>query len=182
MSLLSYDELCTLIDEGVINAPKEHVNSSSIDITLGEDIFVEKLSMYGHGAVDLSVKECNHMQKVKIPPGGYVLQPGAFILAHSQEIFNLPLDISCEYKLKSTMARAGLNHATAGWCDAGWNGSVLTLEFKNTLEQHRLILRAGMKAGQMVFFRHKAVPADRSYAARGSYNGDTSVMTGKGIK
>jgi deoxycytidine triphosphate deaminase len=43
-------------------------------------------------------------------------------------------------------------------------------------------IKPGMKAGQMIFFEHEEVPADRSYAARGQYNNDRSVTAGKGLK
>jgi dCTP deaminase len=72
-----------------------------------------------------------------------------------------------------------LNHLTAGWADAGWNGSVLTLELKNVTNYHEIELRRGDRIGQVIFFEHESVPADRSYAARGRYNGDKSVS---GIK
>lgn len=35
----------------------------------------------------------------------FLLMPGEFILAQSVEVFNLPDDLSAEYKLKSSMAR-----------------------------------------------------------------------------
>ena len=37
MSLLSYSSLLSLVEEGVINAPVEHISGASIDITIGED-------------------------------------------------------------------------------------------------------------------------------------------------
>jgi deoxycytidine triphosphate deaminase len=113
---------------------------------------------------------------------GYVLRPREFILGHSREEFNLPDDIAAEYKLKSSLARAGLGHALAGWCDPGWHGSHLTLELFNSLRHHSLILREGMKIGQMVFFRGKPVPSDRGYRARGQYNGDRGAVASKGVR
>ena len=106
----------------------------------------------------------------------YVLLPGDFILAASVEIFNLPNNISAEYKLKSSMARIGLEHLNAGWCDAGWNRSCLTLELKNMTRHHSIELNYKDPIGQIVFFKHTPVPNDKSYAVRGRYNGDTSVQ------
>ena len=100
------------------------------------------------------------------------LEPNQFILAQTVEMFNLPLDISAEYKLKSSMARIGLEHLNAGWADAGWHGSVLTLELKNISQCQRIRIRPGDAIGQIVFFRHKPVPYEKSYAARGRYNKD----------
>ena len=111
--------------------------------------------------------------------GPYIIYPGEFLLAHSVEIFNLPNNISAEYKLKSSMARIGLDHLNAGWCDAGWHGSVLTLELKNCTRNHEIIIRAGDMIGQMIFFSHEEVPESKSYAGRGRYNNDKTVSGAK---
>lgn len=109
----------------------------------------------------------------------YVLRPGDFILAQSAQVFNLPDHISAEYKLKSSMARIGLEHMNAGWCDAGWHGSVLTLEFKNMTHYHDIVLSLGDPIGQVIFFRHTPVSSEASYRNRGRYNNDRQTT---GIK
>ena len=40
----------------------------------------------------------------------FMLQSGEFCLAETLELFNLPDDISCQFVLKSSRARSGLNH------------------------------------------------------------------------
>lgn len=178
MSLLSYTELCELVERGVItNVEHDQINATSIDITLGDKIMVE--DTLSHQTNDYSERGYPVMGFKGLGPEGHVLVPGEFILAQSQQVFNLPNDISAEYKLKSSMARIGIEHLNAGWCDAGWNGSVLTLELKNMLRTQCIRIRPGDRIGQMVFFKHTPVPADRSYAARGRYNGDKTVS---GIK
>ena len=186
MSLLSYNRLCELVEQGVItNVKHDQINSASIDLTLGSEILVEEDGWdplrFRQGPTEVSLKQRTplSMEKVTLGPNGYRLEPGEFILAQSQQVFNLPPNISAEYKLKSSMARIGLEHLNAGWCDAGWNGSVLTLELKNMTRYHRIVLEQGVGIGQVVFFEHEPVPADRSYAARGRYNGDRTVS---GIK
>lgn len=184
--LLSYNRLVKLIEDGVINAPIENVNASSIDITLGDEILVESKVLAINGGKDfVKLYEKENISFNSVPLGEdhliYFLNPDDFILATSNEIFNLPNNISCEYKLKSSMARNGLEHLTAGWCDAGWNGSKLTLEFKNMTKYHTLLLKPGMKIGQMVFFEHEPVPDHASYAAKGRYNNQTTTTAGKGI-
>lgn len=178
--LLSYLELCQLVDDNVIEGSShEHINSASIDITLGNVLLVEEAVLH-NDFKRLDKKSSLNVRRIELGPDTeYTLHPGEFILAQSKEKFNLPSNISAEYKLKSSMARLGLDHLNAGWCDAGWNGSVLTLELKNTTRNHTIILKAGDKIGQMIFFAHTPVPEDKSYAARGSYNGDTEV---KGVK
>lgn len=189
MSLVSFEDLVELVNKGVITAHFDDINSASIDLTLGDEIMVESCQL--GDAIDISKKEQLNMVKVTIPENGYVLQPGEFILATTSNVFNLPdgagIDIdgfgySGEYKLKSSMARVGLEHLNAGWCDAGWHDSNLTLELKNLTQFHGLRIRAGMKIGQVVLFRHSAIPADRSYAARGRYNKQDGVTAGKGVE
>jgi len=186
--LLSYNELVQLVKDGVINAPIEHINAASIDITLHDTLQLEReVSSKKAKSIDLMAKENLPMMSYQFRQedacGHYFdLRPNEFILASSVEIFNLPNDISCEYMLKSSLARNGLEHLAAGWCDAGWNGSTLTLELKNMSQYYNLRLRPGMKIGQMKFFRHKPVPDHASYATRGQYNNDIGAQSTKELK
>lgn len=177
--LLSYMRLLSLVQDGVITKVEhDQINAASIDLTLGSDIMVEcRPTDYGQRPQEVSLRDRTplNMSRITMGSDGYLLRPGEFILAQSAQIFNLPDNISGEYKLKSSMARIGLEHLNAGWCDAGWNGSVLTLELKNMSQYHGIRIHPGIGIGQIVFFEHDAVPADRSYAARGRYNGDTTV-------
>lgn len=189
MSLLSYLELVELIEQGVIDADPANVNAASIDLTLDNVLMIE---VEEKKIVDLLAKENISMgpfdmstafwEEEEAGAYNYCLSPGEFVLASSREVFNLPNNISAEYKLKSSMARNGLEHLNAGWCDAGWHGSKLTLELKNMTQDHTLILRPGMKIGQVVFFKHTPVPDHASYATKGRYNGQQAVTVSKGIK
>ena len=181
MSLLSYNEILSLLDNNVVKWGRpENVNSSSLDITLGETALVEIETdpFTDTPVISLEDRTPLNMNEVNILDG-ITLRPGQFILACSKEVFNLPNNISAEYKMKSSMARIGLEHMNAGWCDSGWNGSVLTLELKNMSQHHCIKIKAGDLIGQMVFFEHEPVPKRASYAEKGRYNGDTTV---KGIK
>lgn len=181
MSLISYNGLCELVERGVIEGVDfKDINAGSLDIHLGDEVMFEEQVTLGHDrTVDFSKREGLRMSKWNLHERDFLLRPGEFCLAHSREVFNLPNNICAEYKLKSSMARIGLEHMNAGWCDAGWHGSVLTLEFKNMTNYHAHKLVAGMPIGQIVFFECDPVPEDRSYAARGRYNNDKSVS---GIK
>jgi len=177
--LLSYTEICELIEQGIIEgATYESVNSSSLDIHLGKELLIEEMSIYSPlDIISLRSRKPLNTRRLVFPS---VIGPGEFILTQSKEIFHLPNTISAEYKLKSSMARIGLEHLNAGWCDAGWNGSVLTLELKNMTRNHSILLQEGDAIGQIVFFKHTPVPEDKSYAARGRYNNDKTVMGAKG--
>lgn len=177
--MLSYLDLCRLVDTGVI-APVERsaINASSIDIHLGEWIVIEKENPNAKAIVDPHLRTNFPQRIVSLEEigGHYDLAPGEFVLAQSVETFSLPLNISAEFRLKSSGARSGLNNLFACHCDAGWHGSALTLELHNVLRYTSIRLTAGMRIGQMLFHEHKMVPANRSYAVRGRYNNDTSVQ------
>lgn len=186
-SLLSYNELVNLVDARIItNVNHDQINATSIDLTLGPHLLIEgrhpSAADHPRAATRVVLRERTplfmHAWNLDTQ-GPYELMPGEFILAQSVQMFNLPNNISAEYKLKSSMARIGLEHLNAGWCDAGWHNSVLTLELKNMTRNHSIVLHADDRIGQVVFFEHEPVPDDRSYAARGRYNNDDTVS---GIK
>ena len=177
MPLLSYHDIVHLLNTGVVTGSSvELVNATSLDIRLGGTILCESIN---HKVIDYRNREPVEFNERVMDENGWVLGPGDFILAQSVEVFDLPDNISAEYKLKSSMARIGLEHMNAGWCDAGWNGSVLTLELKNMCNRHSILIRPGDPIGQMVFFSHSVVPEHASYSKRGRYNGDNTV---RGIK
>ena len=179
--ILTYNELVQLVEDGHIeNVQPEQINGASIDLTLGDEFWRES---WGEGShmVDLKAKETPGMVFQKSDTISLV--PGEFCLACTKEVFHLPDDIAAHYMLKSSLARAGLNHLFAGFADPGWHGSVLTLEFKNDLRHHSLKLTAGMKCGQMVFFRGTSpVPHEHSYAVRGQYNKSLGTQPSKGVR
>lgn len=193
--LLSYTRLVEECSAGLIyilddkgekrNIPLEHINGASVDVTLGNIILLESNERMA-SMVDLSIKDSNPcFRKIdlnKTPNQCFDIYPGGFFLASTREVFHLPNDIAAEYKLKSTLARKGLQHLFAGFCDPGWNGSNLTLEFKNVLQNHNLRIRLGMKCGQIKFHQVATVPASASYASRGQYNKRTGPAKGEELK
>lgn len=179
MSLLTHTELCELVEQGVIqNVPYENINGASIDVSLADGFYKERCPA-SEKTINLGAKEPPAMIYAT---GRLVLRPGDFALAATEQIFNLPNDIAAVYVLKSSMARAGLNHLNAGFCDPGWHGSALTMEFHNTLRYHAVSLEPGSKCGQIYLFRGEAVPELASYAVRGQYCGDVGVQQSKGVR
>lgn len=173
---MSYLELKELVKDKVIeNCPDELINACSIDVTLGTEILVERPSLAGR---ILSLRDREALATTRIimeTEYGYTLRPGEFILTHSAQVFHIPNNVACEYKLKSSMARIGLQHLLAGWCDPGWNGSCLTLELHNVTRHHSIVIRPNDRIGQMIFFSVKAVPPSASYEGKGRYNNDRTV-------
>ena len=182
MSLLTHRELLELVESGVLeNSDPSLVNAASIDIRLGDSLLVEASGRYKW--CDLSKKQVPPMRELeKDADGGWSLYPGDFALVNTLEVFHLPADIAAEYKLKSSLARAGLNHMLAGWADPGFHNATLTLELKNELKHTILKLHPGMKIGQMVFWRGEPVPDHASYATRGQYNGQKEATPSRGLR
>ena len=177
--LISYNELCEFVERGVITPvdPKD-INGTSIDVHLGPKILVEKPVNYMEFYPIVSLRDKQNVRWVAfdITEGYYDLHPGEFILAHTVEVFDLPADISAEFKLNSSGARIGLDNALATWADPRWHGSTLTLELKTNTRHHVIRLHHGCRIGQMIFHRSEPVPEDKSYAVRGRYLNDKSVQ------
>lgn len=185
--LLSYLELRREAqNRWMTPVPDDNVNASSIDVRLGSvvlqevapsDVAEDELKI-----IELGKREPITHEVVDIEHEPFLLYPGHFVLAQTLETFDLPLDISAEFRLKSSVARMGLSHALAVWCDPGWHGSALTLELHNISQFHVIQLQRGDKVGQMIFHRHYAVPKSASYAARGAYNNDQAATATKPAK
>lgn len=146
------------------------VNPASLDLRMGDNILIE--SSEGPGLVPYSL--AHHTAD-----DPYRLVPGQFVLAETQETFNLPNHLAGQFVLKSSRAREGLQHLLAGYCDPGWHGSRLTLELKNVRQLHWVGLWPGLKIGQMKFLTMDARPL-ASYAVTGRYNADQTVTASRG--
>ena len=118
----------------VVPFDEDLLNPASLDLRLGLYLMVE--SIYSPDLVRINIAD-------KTEDDAFMLQPGEFCLAETLELFNLPNDISCQFVLKSSRARDGVNHLLAGWCDPGWHGSKLTLELKNERLHHAIALYPG---------------------------------------
>lgn len=190
--LLSYNELIEdIVNAGVITQNNGDpidlslVNGASIDITLDKSILVEGRPSPNNRfstIVDLKNKDTINMMKYDIGEEGYDLHPNNFILASTREKFYLPDNIVAEYVLKSSLARSGLQHMLAGYCDPWWSNSHLTLELKNETQFHTLVLKEGMKIGQVKFYKVAHVPHDKGYAVHGQYNDSKGATQSAGLK
>lgn len=173
MSMLSAPRLHKLIEEGVIDALHENVNSASIDVRIGNKILMEEMPPHNNlfeKPIDITAKQSPSFVEMEIPEEGIIIEPGQIFLAATMETFNLPNTISARFDLRSSVGRCFLEHMQAGFADAGWHGAQLTMEFKNMTQYHRLLIKPGMRVGQMIFFEHEDAGED-SYAIKGNYNG-----------
>lgn len=176
--ILVYQELLQLIDNGVIKCGKNAVNPgftdlisqtvqpASIDVHLGDVFKVEnRLS-------NAIVSPCDGKgPELAIVRNSVTLYPGQFCLASIMEEVDLPADISCEFRLCSTVARCGLNQLMATWAECGFRGC-MTLELQNCLQYACSVIKAGQRIGQLIFHRH----AKSDVVYHGRYNGDKSTQ------
>ena len=144
----------------------EQVNPASYDVRLGSVIKREGIGNEERW-VDVPIDETP-----------YIMAPGEFVLASTQEFVRVPHDLECVFNLKSSRGREGYEHLLAGYIDPGFHGEV-TLELCNMNRHHRLPLVEGMLIGQLRFSRLDDVPM-RTYAITGRYHGDRGVVASKG--
>lgn len=142
------------------------LNPSSLDLRLGDNIMVE-----ADHTPEMQMQAIANTTKEK----PYLLHPGAFILAETLEIFNMPEDVAGQFVLKSSRAREGLQHMLAGYIDPLFTNSVLTLELKNVRTIHPIPLWRGMKIGQCVFHMLSGTPQQR-YDKVGHYCNRLTVV------
>jgi len=162
-SVLSDGTIMRLVREGRIKIDpwdEALVQPASVDLRLGDSFRV--FHNYRVTSIDLRDPPQNLTEEVKVENGDpFVIHPGEFALGRTMEWVELPEDIVARIEGKSSLGRLGLIvHATAGFCDPGWKGT-LTLEFNN-LTRVPIKLYAGLPICQLSFMTLDA-PALRPY-------------------
>lgn len=93
--------------------------------------------------------------------GFFVLHPGSFVLACTEEKVTIPSDLVGQVDGRSSIGRLGVAvHVTAGFIDPGFEGRI-TLELAN-LGRLAVKLYAGMRLCQLVLYQLSS-PAKRPY-------------------
>jgi dCTP deaminase len=164
-SVLSDGTITRLVDEGRIRIDPWNpalVQPASVDLRLGDSFRV----FHNHraSAIDLRRPPENLTEEVVVPEGeSFIIHPGEFCLGRTLEWVELPDDIVARIEGKSSLGRLGLIvHATAGFCDPGWKGT-LTLELNN-LTRVPIILHPGLEIAQLSFMTLDR-PALRPYGS-----------------
>ena len=133
------------------NYKEKAIQPNSLDVHLGE-----------HFAIQL-----NDGSFEEIVTKEFVLQPGDFVLAVTQEYFYFGSTLHGVLQGKSSWARVGLYVESAGLFDSGFEG-VAVVELTNQ-GKAPLLLRTGQPIAQMVF--QKNLPVLKSYKHKGHYQG-----------
>ena len=132
-SVLSDGTILRLVQDGRIRIDPwdpELVQPASVDLRLGDSFRV--FHNYRASVIDLRRPPENLTEEVVVArEESFVIHPGEFCLGRTLEWVELPDDIVARIEGKSSLGRLGLIvHATAGFCDPGWHGT-LTLELNN---------------------------------------------------
>jgi dCTP deaminase len=167
-SLVDY-QITGYAQEGMIEPfDPEYINPASLDVRLGDVIKVE-----GHHP--------QHPEWINwdmSKDGPYLLKPGEFVLGHTVETVKIPDHLECQFQLKSSRAREGLQHLLAGYIDPGFQGEI-TLELKNVKRFKNILLMPRMRIGQLRFGILDKVPL-RPYHMTGRYMFDKGPVASKG--
>src|SRR5438105_12557391 len=138
------------------------VQPASVDLRLGDSFRV----FHNHraSAIDLRQPPSGLTEEVTLDTNeSFVIHPGEFCLGRTLEWVELPDDIVARIEGKSSIGRLGLIvHATAGFCDPGWKGT-LTLELNN-LTRVPIKLYPGLLIAQLSFMALDR-PALRPYGS-----------------
>ncbi|MBV9941942.1 MAG: dCTP deaminase [Solirubrobacterales bacterium] len=164
-SVLSDATIVELVETGRIQIEpwdQSLVQPASVDLRLGDSFRV----FHNHraSAIDLREPPSGLTEEVVIgKEESFVIHPGEFCLGRTLEWVELPDDIVARIEGKSSIGRLGLIvHATAGFCDPGWKGT-LTLELNN-LTRVPIKLYPGLPIAQLSFMALDR-PALRPYGS-----------------
>jgi dCTP deaminase len=162
-SVLSDGTIRRLVEEGRITIDPwdpDMVQPASVDLRLGASFRV----FHNHrvSAIDLAAPPENLTELVEVGDDEpFVIHPQEFCLGRTAEWVALPDDIVARIEGKSSLGRLGLIvHATAGFVDPGFNGT-LTLEITN-LTRVPIVLWPGKPIAQLSFMTLDR-PAERPY-------------------
>ena len=134
-------DILQMMAEGVFNgASLGNINPASLDLSLGEEI----RDVDGHLVDKLSKDD------------EFIIKPNQFVLAHTLEKINMPINLLGIVKGKSSLARKGLIVEFAGFIDPGFSGQI-TLELKNVSDKP-VTLKKYMRICQLCFLQMDEVP------------------------
>ena len=134
-------DILQMMTEGVFDkAFLSNVNPASIDLSLGEEI----RDVDGHLIDKLGKSD------------EFVIKPNQFVLAHTLERINMPINLLGIVKGKSSLARKGLIVEFAGFIDPGFTGQI-TLELKNVSDKP-VTLKKYMRICQLCFLKMDHAP------------------------
>lgn len=144
------------------------IQPASLDLRLG-NYFLD-ININHTPVIDMQ-KEIKYRETYIEDSDFYMLMPGEFVLAHTDEYIGLPTDICAKVDGRSSIGRQGLFIQNAGFVDPNFEGQI-TLELYNA-NKVPIKLRPGHRICQLVFYRMD-LPANNPY--QGKYQGQTKAQ------
>lgn len=166
MTLSDRDIIAAIKSGRIVVKPKpnfdEQLGSCSLDFHLANTFRVFEHTKYPYYDLKKTYTTEKFMREVKLRPGEpFIMQPGDYVLASTQENLELADDIMGRLEGRSSLGRLGIIiHGTASIFDAGWRG-VITMELGN-LGVLPVTLYPGMRICAMAF-EELSSPSDRPY-------------------
>lgn len=158
---------------------KDNIDQVSMDFHLGRNLKLFKSGGYRFVDTRKGLPP-DAMEEIKLNNGDpFILEPGGFAIASTEEVLKLPRDILGRLEGKSSLARLGiLVHSTAARFDPGWNGAPV-LELGN-LGPKPAILYCGMPICAFTFEKLSA-PVRMGYEGSRSdrYSGSKDAVVSK---
>jgi len=155
------------------------VQPASLDICMGNSFRVFHNARFSHIDLKKPVDELTRLVEIS-DDEAYMLNPGEFVLGRSVEMITLPDDLVARLEGKSSLGRVGLIiHATAGFIDPGFSGTV-TLELSNN-SNLPISLYPNMPIGQLSFMEMTG-SAEHPYGDRhnrSKYQGQTDPTSSR---
>ncbi|THA72542.1 dCTP deaminase [Streptomyces sp. A0642] len=140
------------------------VQPASVDLLLDHYL---RIPARPGAEIDVARVWAGHTTLTEIDEGGWLMQPGDFVLASTVERIALPDDLAGRVEGKSSLGRLGLAvHVTAGFIDPGFAGQI-TLEIAN-LSPWPIRLRRQMPIAQLGLIPMASVP-HRLYGRAGNH-------------
>lgn len=167
---LSETEINSYLESGELKIDRPEggiaVQPSSVDLHLGK-----KAKRYENRNSMVSVwAENTYPETKETAYNTIIIDPGEFILAHTEEVVCLPSGLVGYLQGRSSVGRLGLFVENAGLVDAGFSGD-LTLELFNA-SKNAIELKPGMRICQMTLHKHTNPPnVDYSQQTDSKYQG-----------
>lgn len=154
--ILSDKDILARIAKGdiIITSPrnnyKDQIHASSMDMRLGKYFKVYKHSQFAmldpKNPHEEEITEMFEVEEGK----PFIVQPGEFVLGVTEEKVKVPNDLVARVEGRSSLGRLGLLiHATAGFVDAGFEGTI-TLEIGN-VNRMPIAIYPGQRICQLAF-------------------------------
>ena len=203
-STLSDKKILQYLKSGrIIISPfvKENLNTSSMDVTLGNFYYREQRPEPGRsiyspwsesdvrsiwGGPQKAIKARQYMKSVGIVELGGIhpndeiipIAPGETILAHTQEFIGGRDGITTMMKARSSLGRNFIEVCKcAGWGDVGYTNR-WTMEITNNSRDFAIPLVVGRRIAQIVFFEVGEI-VNKDYTVDGKYQSENSLVAMK---